>query len=421
LSFFRSGHLGVSLANGRVLVAGGFNASFDFVNGSELYDPAAGTWQLTGGLNIQRQSATATLLQNGKVLAAGGAGHTFLSSVELFDPGTGNWTLTGSMHDVRWIAAAVLLPNGKVLEAGGSTNGSIAGIRGAELYDPASGNWAATGSMTNERCAFTLTLLPNGKVLAAGGFGPNGALATAELYDPATGAWTPTGSLQTSRGSLTATLLSNGKVLVAGGTDFFAAASSSPPIDPTRSSAEIFDPATGTWTPTGSMGQPRQTHTATLLPSGKVLVAGGVNYFGGVFPTSAELFDPAAGKWSPTFPLVSGRQDHIAALLPDGNVLIAGGFNSADTGPSTELFDPASVVATPPLLTQPTKLATGAFQFAFRNTPGLSFTVLSATNLGVRLDDWTSLGPAAELSPGHYQFTDVTADSPQRFYSVRSP
>jgi len=169
------------------------------------------------------------------------------------------------------------------------------------------------------------------------------------------------------------------------------------------------------------MSLARQVQTATLLPSGKVLVAGGVNYFGGVFPTTPELYDPATGKWSPTLPLVSGRRDHFAALLSNGQVLVAGGSNNADTGPTTELFDPAGVVATPALLTQPTKLATGAFQFIFRNTPGLRFTVLSTADLTVRVDDWTSLGIAAEVTPGHFQFADVTAVGPERFYRVRSP
>jgi hypothetical protein len=169
------------------------------------------------------------------------------------------------------------------------------------------------------------------------------------------------------------------------------------------------------------MSLPRSVHTATLLPSGKVLVAGGVSYFGGVFPTTGELYDPGTGKWSPTLPLVSGRRDHFAALLPTGKVLVAGGFNNADTGPTTELFDPASVVPTPFLLTQPPKPQTDAVELTFRNTPGLSFTVLSTTDLAVPVGHWTSLGSAAEVSPGHYQFTDVTVDSPQRFYRVRSP
>ena len=254
--------------------------------------------------------------------------------------------------------------------------------------------------------------------MAAGGFDTNGPLASVEIYDPTNGVWTPTSSLQTPRGSHTATLLPNGKVLVAGGGGL--APDPGSPI-PVLASAEIFDPATGVWTPTGSMGQPRQVHTATLLTNGKVLVAGGVSFFGGVFPTSAELYDPVAGKWSPTFPLVSGRQDHIAALLPDGKVLVAGGFNNADTGPTAELFDPARVVPAPFLLTLLAKSPTGGIQFEFRNTPGLNFTVLSTTDLADSVGNWTSPGIAAEISPGHYQFTDAAPGSPQRFYRVRSP
>jgi hypothetical protein len=247
-------------------------------------------------------------------------------------------------------------------------------------------------------------------------------VSTAELYDPTRGIWTPTGSLQTRRGSHTATLLPNGKVLIAGGTGLTSSQASTGPFDAVLASSEIYDPTTGSWAPTASMGQPRQHHTATLLANGKVLVAGGDNYFGGVLPTTAEVYDPDTGKWSPTLPLVSGRHEHIAALLPNGKVLVAGGFNTSDSGPTTELFDPASVVPTPFLLTPPTRLLTGEAQFTFRNTPGMGFTILSTTDLAVPLDNWTSLGFAAEISPGHYQFTDLqAAQNPQRFYRVRSP
>jgi hypothetical protein len=185
-------------------------------------------------------------------------------------------------------------------------------------------------------------------------------------------------------------------------------------------SAELYDPTTRTWTLASSMGQPRQGHTATLLPNGKVLVAAGTSYFETVYPTSAEMYDPATGKWSPTLPLVSGHLDHFTALLPGGKVLLAGGFNTTDTGPNSELFDPASVVATPALLSQPTIGPSGAIRFTFRNTPGLSFTVLSAANAGMPVNQWSIAGEAIESSPGHYQFSDSTL-LPQSFYRVRSP
>jgi N-acetylneuraminic acid mutarotase len=423
LSFSRAGHVGVSLANGRVLVAGGFSGSSDFAPNSEIYDPVAASWEVSGGMQISRQTAIAVLLGNGKVLAAGGFGNgNFLSSAELFDPAAGQWTFTGSMHDLRWGAAAVLLSDGKVLVAGGDANLSSfqSAVRTAELYDPAAGNWTPTGSMNQERHSFTLTLLPNGNVLAAGGNGTNGAVASAEVYNANTRVWTPTGSLQTPRTSHTATLLPKGKVLVAGGANLVLDQTGADPVDPTVASAELYDPATGVWTPTGSMGQPRQVHTAKLLPGGKVLIAGGVSYFGGLFPTSAELYDPTTGTWLPTLPLVSGRRDHITALLPNGKVLLAGGFNTSDTGPSAELFDPASAVATAFQLEMPRKSSTGAVQFTFRNIPGLRFTVLSTTTVETPVTHWTGIGLASEISPGHYQFTESAPDTLRLFYAVRS-
>src|SRR6266550_3634306 len=131
------------------------------------------TFDNTGSLNTARDNHTATLLPNGKVLVAGGAGNisNFLNSAELYDPASGSWTATGSLNTARYSHTATLLPNGKVLVAGGF-NGSF--LTSAELYDPASGSWTATGSLNTGRDFHTATLLPNGKVLVAGGF--NGLL-----------------------------------------------------------------------------------------------------------------------------------------------------------------------------------------------------------------------------------------------------
>ena len=166
------------------------------------------------------------------------------------------------------------------------------------LLQPCAGapfGFEQTGSLITARSQHTATLLPNGKVLVAGGLdSSSNSLASAELYDPASGTWMETGNLAFARSQHTATLLPNGKVLVAGGLD-----SSSNSL----ASAELYDPASGIWTSTGSLEFARSQHTATLLLDGNVLVAGG--FVGGDFATpssSAELYDPVIGAWTPTTP-----------------------------------------------------------------------------------------------------------------------
>ena len=331
----RSHHTATLLQNGMVLMAGGFDDS----NGNkfasaELYDPASGTWTPTGSLNIARAFHTATLLPNGMVLVAGGVGSTLLGGAELYDPASGTWSMTGSMVAARGGHSAILLPNGKVLVACG-------GLRAAELYDPATGNWSLTGSTSvNHVEAATpvpLNLLPNGLVLLAGGVGDHSVpITTAELYDPATGTWSMTGYLQTARYDHTATVLPNGMVLVAGGHD-----SDFVPI----ASAELYDPASGIWSFTGSLVDEHARHTATLLTNGLVLVASGLNFAG--FTKDAELYDPASGTWSVTGSLNTARAEFTATLLPNGIVLAAAGYGGGITVlSSAELYDPGIVTAT---------------------------------------------------------------------------
>jgi N-acetylneuraminic acid mutarotase len=170
-----------------------------------------------------------------------------------------------------------------VLVAGG-TNNTSGVLNSAELFNPATGKWTSTGSMNTARSGHTATLLQNGQVLVAGG----DSFGTAERYNPATGTWTATSSMNTARSGNTATLLGNGKVLAAGG---FVGVY---PVDHSLSSAELYDPATGVWTTTGSMNTSRGFHTATLLPNGQVVVAGGFSGSGRTFTllTNAELYMP---------------------------------------------------------------------------------------------------------------------------------
>jgi hypothetical protein len=158
-------------------------------------------------------------------------------------------------------------------------NGRV--LRGAELYDPVTETWTTTGA-PSARYYHTATLLLNGKVLGAGGV----RIITAELYDPDSGTWSATGSLTWDRDYCTATLLRNGKVLVASGIQQVQQA---PSI--AIPSAELWDPSTGTWTEIAMNGA-RMTHTATLLPNGKVLVAGGFDLGIQAGLSSAELYEP---------------------------------------------------------------------------------------------------------------------------------
>ncbi len=179
-------------------------------------------------------------------------------------------------------------------------------------------------NLTQERSDHTATLLPNGKVLVAGGRGaPFNQVGfptnTAELFDPATGRWTPTGSMRNPHGLHSATLLLNGRVLVL---DVFG--------------AELYDPSTGTWSSTGQPRASHNVHTATLLPDGRVLVAGGLG-------NSPEIYNPVTGQWTLTGALNTPRSRHTATLLPNGKVLVAGGEGTDQNAlASAELYDPST-------------------------------------------------------------------------------
>lgn len=308
----RSSHTATLLPSGKVLVVGGYNGAS--MGTAELYDPAAGTFAATGSITPVRQYHTATLLANGKVLIAGGySNNAATASAAIFDPATGVFTATGNLVSARSDHTATLLPSGKVLIVGGRNLTTYLGT--AELYDPAAGTFTLTANAPLvARATHTASLLNTGKVLIAGGF-KTANLNSAELYDPVAGTFTLTGSLSTPRAYHTATVLPNGKVLMVGGA--------------TVAVTELYDPAAGTFANTGNLVTTRSRfHAAALLPTGLVLITGGVG-LGTPEPllSSAELYDPASGVFTATGSMTTARETHEAtALAPsNGKVLITGG------------------------------------------------------------------------------------------------
>jgi hypothetical protein len=356
---------------------------------------SASRFAATGSLINARGYHTATLLNSGMVLIAGGNGGSgYLSSSELYNPGTGTFAATGNLETARFGHTATLLTSGKVLVAGGY-NGS-AYLSSAELYNPATGTFAPTTNLTAARWEHTATLLNNGMVLIVGGFANNTYLATAELYNPSTGTVTATGSLATARAYHTATLLNDGTVLVTGGWNGAVNGVGQPvPL----ASAEIYNPSAGTFRVLGNLNTARYEHTAATISSGtlsgSVFLVGGLDSFGnslntvetytvgsaffdgplylhngragntetplndgtllvtggctgencyGGYLSSAEL----SGLGNEDFTLLtaamsSSRSRHTATLLNGGMVLLAGGYNGSTYLSSAELYQPASI------------------------------------------------------------------------------
>ncbi|HEX5504058.1 MAG TPA: kelch repeat-containing protein [Thermomicrobiales bacterium] len=331
----RTAHTATTLADGRVLVAG--------VGSSEVFDPATGAWSAPTPMVDKRYGQAAVRLPDGRVLVTGGTparSDQTLASAELYDPATGRWTAAAPMRTARIYHTATLLRDGRVLVAGGDTTGPNAPkIAAAELYDPAANTWSSGGVMHVARSGHTATLLRDGRVLVVGGdAGAAGAPdtpATAEVFDPTNGTWTPVAPLGTARIGHAAALLPDGRVLVTGGRGLR-----------TTDTTALFDPATGKWTPGAPMLVPRADHTATALPGGRVLVAGGWRaYDFKSVQATAELYDPATNSWSLTGPLPARVRGQQAALLPDGRVLLVGGDDTqraamlyADTPPPAACF-----------------------------------------------------------------------------------
>jgi N-acetylneuraminic acid mutarotase len=415
---------------------------------------AAAAWQPTTHMVFARYGHTATLLPDGKVLVAGGfggpGGGALLAISELYDPVHHKWSKAGAMVLARQAHQTALLTDGSVLVAGGFARDSsdLSATSSAEVYSPSKGIWHRVGSMTMGRLGHTMTVLKDGRVLVTGGHGADdvmdeAAFATAELFNPADGQWTATASMTVGRRGHTATLLPNGKVLVVGGR------TGGHDGDATAS-AELFDPAKGTWAAAARMTTPRYGHSATLLPSGKVLVVGGeeenkpdeetkridaavaevAKEKGSNFTSadltvalakdpapyriSAEIYDPATNQWSSTGSLKGARSRARAVLLPNGNVLVTRGAdgNSIDLD-SAEIYDSATgawhftgpmnkvvgIGATLTVLPDGTVLAAGGDRGYVKSKPGFRERLAQGIYREDDFNDNSALSSAELLRP----------------------
>ena len=339
----------VKLADGKVLVAGGRTTGNTITRTAEIYDPATGTFTLTPGqMAEQRIIGRAVLLNSGKVLIVGGQSDSSgpRTTAELFDPSTGTFTnVASTMSGNRVWPLVTRLDSGKVLVSHGCCSGGLK----ADLYDPNSGptgTFTATAGQPSQlfsNATGTATKLANGRVLVAGDWGAD---RKAQVYDPATDSFTTTAGLMVkARAASMATLLASGKVLIAGATGASA------------NTAETFDPATGLFTATtGDMGAPRSQGYIAPLPDGRVLVAGGSDGWAGTPNSSADIFDPATGTFTPAGTMfIARRQLNVdnPPVLNDGRILFAGGATGPESAPTydgptaiSELYVPAAY--TPP-------------------------------------------------------------------------
>jgi Kelch motif len=312
----RAAHTATLLESGEVLIAGGCSVDGceldDRGRTTELFDPRAGSFRPGPQLLRPRVGHAAVRLRDGSVLVVGGwSGSKPTAAAELYAPGHG-FSRLPPMTTPRGGFSATLLPDGRVLIAGG-TNGRRT-LRSAELFDPRSASFRVTGSMRSARASHAAAVVQGGRVLVAGGSSDGRVLASAEIYDTRRGGFTRTGAMALPRHKHAAVSLRDGAALVVGGSnerDFHGR----------YRSAEVYAPRNGRFVRVGRMSQARfkLPDAVVRLPSGRVLVAGGAR--------RAELYDPPTRRFRRAGDAAPMLSFSTATLLRDGRVLVAGGYD----------------------------------------------------------------------------------------------
>jgi hypothetical protein len=338
----RFSHTATLLPSGMVLIAGGNTAcpndrSCIGTRGAELYDPVTGSFAATGSMSMTNPKG-GILLPDGRVLFVGKNMSEPFAHVEIYEPSSGNFVVAGNSKTLDVVSSATLLIDGRVLFTGWNASS----IPRAELYDPGSGSFVPIANWpAGAEYARAFAALADGRIL----------FETGALYDPATGMFSDAvgqGLLKYLYLIPPAKVLLNGQVLFAGGSNDGG----------NVSEAELYDLPAGMFAFTGSMSVARNRHSATLLPDGTVLIAGGqpIQFWKDADAIAgADLYDPATGTFSAIGDMATRRLDHAAVLLTSGQILITGGAaassqNGSESAiSSAELYTPAVLIPAPVL------------------------------------------------------------------------
>lgn len=320
------------LSSGRILLVGGSKAPDEFLAEVDVIDPVTSIITRSTPLHTARHGHTATLLSDGRVLVIGGYNlpRQWLDDAEVYDPANDTWTVVPMQYSHGVGHTATLMKDGRVLVVGGAVR-SGPGTERVEIFDPRTNSWSEVMPLQSDRASHTAQLLDDGRVLVAGGGGGSGIPVGGDalLYDPQTNSWTATGPMVNPRIFGQSVRLSDGRVLVAGGINLEDSLKSG--LNRKMStSAEIYNPASNTWTATADLSQARYAHNLVLLLDGRVLASGGArdwdtSFTDNSFVREIEIYDPAVNLWSTAGELPQPSANAAGVLLPDGRVWVIGG------------------------------------------------------------------------------------------------
>lgn len=317
----------VRLPSGEVLLIGGYGREDGITMRlrAELYDPLTRRTQLVGEPRVGRIWQTATLMNDERVLVAGGAeylgsGWGALGLVDILDLRTFTWTSAPQLQQPRSDHAATLLKDGRVLVAGGHVGPTT--LSSVEIYDPVANAWSYAAPLPLRRWSFSMTTLPDGRVLAAGGFADRGLQTdTTVIYDPLTNTWTDGPRMLSERANHTTVVLRDGDLLLIGGQRAGAG------------TAERYDLRLGTFVPAGALVQPRMFAQAAERGDGSVVLVGGIlrpESGEGFVPNAyAEVWERATNTWRVLAQAPTARAGGQAVLV-DGAVCVFGGSAEND-------------------------------------------------------------------------------------------